>query len=53
MLTMGVPIYPMSNHTHYTLEEDDVVNAILFLLSDSSAMISGSTLPVDGGVLVQ
>ena len=33
-------------------EVDDVVNAVLFLLSDSAAMINGSTLPVDGGFLV-
>jgi len=33
-------------------EESDVVNAVLFLLSDSAAMINGVTLPVDGGFLV-
>nr|XP_033816794.1 L-xylulose reductase [Geotrypetes seraphini] len=32
-------------------EIDDVVNAVLFLLSDRSAMITGVTLPVDGGFL--
>ncbi|KAM9817464.1 L-xylulose reductase [Neosynchiropus ocellatus] len=32
-------------------EVDDVVNAILFLLSDKSAMINGVHLPVDGGFL--
>ncbi|XP_030061043.1 L-xylulose reductase [Microcaecilia unicolor] len=32
-------------------EVDDVVNAVLFLLSDRSAMITGVTLPVDGGFL--
>ncbi|KAJ8316609.1 hypothetical protein KUTeg_005836 [Tegillarca granosa] len=30
----------------------DVVNATMFLLSDDSAMITGSSLPVDGGYLV-
>ncbi|RXM37421.1 L-xylulose reductase [Acipenser ruthenus] len=30
---------------------EDVVNAILFLLSEKSAMITGATLPVDGGFL--
>lgn len=30
-------------------EEEDVVNSILFLLSDKAAMITGATLPVDGG----
>ncbi|KAM8946164.1 L-xylulose reductase [Pelodytes ibericus] len=32
-------------------EVEDVVNSILFLLSDKSAMISGACLPVDGGFL--
>jgi len=29
-----------------------VVNAVLYLLSDSAAMINGVTLAVDGGFLV-
>ncbi|XP_026172285.1 L-xylulose reductase [Mastacembelus armatus] len=32
-------------------EVEDVVNSILFLLSDKSNMINGVTLPVDGGFL--
>uniref|UniRef100_A0A3P9L555 Dicarbonyl/L-xylulose reductase n=1 Tax=Oryzias latipes TaxID=8090 RepID=A0A3P9L555_ORYLA len=32
-------------------EVDDVVDSILFLLSDSSRMTNGVTLPVDGGFL--
>ncbi|XP_068610789.1 L-xylulose reductase [Brachionichthys hirsutus] len=32
-------------------EVDDVVNSILFLLSDKSNMTTGVTLPVDGGFL--
>ncbi|KAK2714181.1 D-erythrulose reductase-like [Artemia franciscana] len=32
-------------------EVDDVVNAIVFLLSDNAAMITGTCLPVDGGYL--
>ncbi|XP_078427113.1 L-xylulose reductase-like isoform X2 [Cetorhinus maximus] len=32
-------------------EIDEVVNAIIFLLSDRSSMINGVTLPVDGGFL--
>ncbi|XP_066521321.1 L-xylulose reductase isoform X1 [Hoplias malabaricus] len=32
-------------------EVEDVVNSILFLLSDKSAMTNGVTLPVDGGAL--
>ncbi|XP_075072886.1 L-xylulose reductase [Mixophyes fleayi] len=33
-------------------EVEDVVHSILFLLSDQSAMITGTCLPVDGGYLV-
>lgn len=33
-------------------EVDDVVNSVLFLLSDKSAMTTGSSLMVDGGFLV-
>ncbi|XP_044732273.1 L-xylulose reductase-like [Chrysoperla carnea] len=32
-------------------EVDEVVNAVLFLLSDKSSMINGVSLPVDGGFL--
>uniref|UniRef100_A0A8C6XSE0 Dicarbonyl and L-xylulose reductase n=2 Tax=Elapinae TaxID=42168 RepID=A0A8C6XSE0_NAJNA len=32
-------------------ELDDVVNGILFLLSDQSNMTTGATLPIDGGFL--
>ncbi|XP_070596176.1 L-xylulose reductase [Erythrolamprus reginae] len=32
-------------------ELDDVVNGILFLLSDQSSMTTGATLPIDGGFL--
>ncbi|XP_054615596.1 L-xylulose reductase isoform X2 [Dunckerocampus dactyliophorus] len=32
-------------------EVDEVVNSILFLLSDKSTMTSGASLPVDGGFL--
>jgi L-xylulose reductase len=32
-------------------EEEDIVNAILFLLSDKSAMINCTKLPIDGGFL--
>uniref|UniRef100_A0A3P9N5Z6 Dicarbonyl/L-xylulose reductase n=1 Tax=Poecilia reticulata TaxID=8081 RepID=A0A3P9N5Z6_POERE len=32
-------------------EEEDVVNSILFLLSEKSSMINGVALPVDGGHL--
>ncbi|VDD95028.1 unnamed protein product [Enterobius vermicularis] len=32
-------------------EVDDVVNAVLFLLSEKSSMTTGSILPVDGGYI--
>ena len=32
-------------------EVEDVVNAVLYLLSDKADMINGSTLPIDGGFL--
>ena len=30
---------------------DEVVDAVIFLLSDKSSMINGVTLPIDGGFL--
>ncbi|XP_052791342.1 L-xylulose reductase-like [Mya arenaria] len=33
-------------------EEEDIVNATVFLLSDKSSMINGAILPVDGGMIV-
>lgn len=32
---------------------DDVANAVLFLASDSAAMITGTTLTIDGGLIAQ
>ncbi|KAG8195669.1 hypothetical protein JTE90_003814 [Oedothorax gibbosus] len=34
-------------------EPEDVVKAVLFLLSDNSQMITGVQLPVDGGYIIQ
>jgi NAD(P)-dependent dehydrogenase (short-subunit alcohol dehydrogenase family) len=34
-------------------EPSDVVGAVLFLASPASAMVTGHTLPVDGGILAQ
>ncbi|XP_035695453.1 L-xylulose reductase-like isoform X2 [Branchiostoma floridae] len=33
------------------VEVDDVVHAILYLLSDKAAMVNGASLPIDGGFL--
>jgi len=33
-------------------EEKDVVNAVLYLLSEASDMVNGSCLPVDGGQII-
>ncbi|XP_040291497.1 carbonyl reductase [NADPH] 2-like [Bufo bufo] len=41
---------PLKNTRAYKV--DDVTNSILFLLSDKSAMITGSRLNVDGGYLI-
>jgi L-xylulose reductase len=32
-------------------EVEEVIHAILFLMSDKASMINGITLPVDGGFL--
>ncbi len=34
-------------------DPDDIVGAVLFLLSPAAAMVTGHTLPVDGGFLAQ
>ena len=34
------------------VEVSDVVDTVMYLLSDSAAMINGSTLPIDGGFLI-
>lgn len=34
-------------------EVDEVANVIIFLLSDLASMVTGATLPIDGGFLVQ
>jgi NAD(P)-dependent dehydrogenase (short-subunit alcohol dehydrogenase family) len=34
-------------------EPSDIVGAVLFLASQASAMVTGHTLPVDGGILAQ
>lgn len=48
-------VYNMFNLTELSVclraEVEDVVNSILFLLSEKSNMINGVTLPVDGGFL--
>ena len=42
---------PMLPPSFCLLEMKDVVNATLYLLSDKSDMINGTTLPIDGGFL--
>ena len=32
-------------------DSEDVANATVFLLSDKAAMINGSIMPIDGGIL--
>ena len=39
--------HPLGRHGY----PDDVVEAIVFLASDGARWITGTTLPVDGGVL--
>ena len=34
-------------------EVEEVVNAIVYLLSDKASMINGTILPVDGGFLAR
>jgi len=34
-------------------EPEEIVGAVLFLLSPAAAMVTGHTLPVDGGFLAQ
>jgi NAD(P)-dependent dehydrogenase (short-subunit alcohol dehydrogenase family) len=34
-------------------DPEDIVGAVMFLASDAAAMITGHTLPVDGGILAQ
>ena len=36
----------------YLSEVDEIVNAALFLLSDKASMVTGTLLPVDGGLLI-
>ena len=41
------PFHPMGRHG----QPEDVVEAVLFLASEKAGWITGTTLPVDGGVL--
>jgi len=34
-------------------DPEDIVGAVMFLASPAAAMITGHTLPVDGGILAQ
>ncbi len=45
----SVTLCPNPNVYGVVCRVEDVVNSILFLLSDKSAMTNGAILPVDGG----
>ena len=47
-------ITPLLNRTSLgkTAEVEDIVNSVMFLLSNKSDMITGHHLPVDGGYLM-
>ena len=47
MLDSANAFHPMGRHG----QPGDVVEAILFLASEKAGWITGTTLPVDGGVL--
>ncbi len=43
--------YQLIIHVVRITEVEEIVNPILFLLSDQSSMVNGTTLPIDGGFL--
>ena len=49
MLDKARPRYPLGEIG----EPEDIANMVMFLLSDDAAWISGSIIPVDGGVMVE
>ena len=51
---MLIETKPSGKGTCYSIftEIDDVVNAVLFLLSGKSAMTTGACFPVEGGRLM-
>ncbi len=55
ILQMGGVLYlKIALHVHHfchITEVEEIVNPILFLLSDQSSMVNGTTLPIDGGFL--
>ena len=48
---VNVGVQKLSLYVINVAEVDEVVNAILFLLSDKASMINGVILPIDGGFL--
>jgi len=42
----------MIDSKYYVVDVDEVVDPVIYLLSDRSSMINGACLPVDGGFLV-
>ncbi len=52
-----VPFFPAFEIRHMISffllpETSDVVDAIVFLLSDKSAMVNGVIMPIDGGLII-
>ena len=41
-----------ANHPLGVCQSADIVNAALFLASDESKLISGTVIPVDGGMTI-
>ena len=48
---MTFPLIVSRFTCYISTEVSEVVDAVVYLLSDRSSMINGATLPVDGGFL--
>ena len=46
---MQLTLYVFKLWIHFLLEPGDVVDGIIYLLSDNARMINGIVLPIDGG----
>lgn len=45
--TWSAALHPLGRNG----QPDDVVNALLYLASDDASLVTGTVLPVDGGVM--